>query len=332
MKQALSVRDLNIALRLPAGESPVVRDLDLQVSRGETVCLVGESGSGKTLTALALMRLLPRSAVWRASELVVDGVECSGSSDAQFSEMLGNRISMVFQNPMSSLNPVLTIGAQLVEGYLRHGLGEATKARHRAVELLERVGVPMPGERMRQFPHQLSGGLRQRVMIAMALMCEPAVIIGDEPTTALDVTVQAQTLRLLKELVQEMGVGLLLITHDLGVVSRVADKVVVMYAGREVESGPCASLFSDPLHPYTRGLIECAPDPARGGRFLTIPGEVPALRPDPRGCDFANRCPSASDACAAEPAIHAMEHRRWRCVMEAQASRAAPSPARGEVT
>ena len=329
MSQPLEITGLNVDLNMTAGRLAAVRDVNLKVGSGETVCLVGESGSGKTITALAALRLLPKVATWRADRLTIDGAETAGLSERAFSEFLGDRISIVFQNPMSSLNPVFTIGDQLVEGFLRHKRGSRKEARDRAIMLLERVGVPAAADRMNQYPHQLSGGLRQRVMIALALMCSPALVIGDEPTTALDVTMQAQTLRLLKELVQDLGIGLLLITHDLGVVSRMADRVVVMYAGRIVEEGTCAEIFQNPLHPYTKGLIACVPSHAKEGGFLTIPGEVPPLSGNPSGCDFANRCPSCRDICRSEPPVQKRGGRAWRCVMTYDEAAAAPSPARG---
>ncbi len=216
-------------------------------------------------------------------------------------DLRGNRMAMIFQEPMTSLNPSWSIGNQLEEGWLRHRGGPAAAARERALHLLERVGITGAASRLRQYPHQLSGGLRQRVMIAMALMCEPALMIADEPTTALDVTVQAQILHLLKELQRESGMGLILITHDLGIVARVADRVAVMYAGEIVEEGPVARLFRRPSHPYTRGLLDCIPVPGRlapGERLGTIPGVVSAPIGALKGCQFRNRCAHAEDACA----------------------------------
>ncbi|MEC7764984.1 MAG: ABC transporter ATP-binding protein [Pseudomonadota bacterium] len=328
MSQPLSMSGVSIDLKLTAGRFAVVRDVDLSVGAGEIVCLVGESGSGKTITALAAMRLLPRVARMRSASVVIDGTETRDMSDKAFGALLGDRVSIVFQNPMSSLNPVLTIGEQLCEAYLTHKRGSRAEAEARAIDLLERVGVSAAADRMRQYPHQLSGGLRQRVMIALAFMCEPALVIGDEPTTALDVTMQAQTLRLLKDLARDTGIGLLLITHDLGVVSRMADRVVVMYAGRVVEEGTCDEIFAHPIHPYTRGLVDCAPAHATSGGFLSIPGEVPALSANPVGCDFRNRCPSARADCHREPPMRQESTRRWRCVMDRETAQAAPTPAR----
>ncbi|MEZ5652561.1 MAG: ABC transporter ATP-binding protein [Burkholderiaceae bacterium] len=328
MSQPLEVHGLDVDLALSSGPVRAVRDVSLSVGRGETVCLVGESGSGKTLTALALMRLLPQVARWRADRMIIDGRDTATMSAREFRSVLGDRVAMVFQNPMAALNPVMRVGEQLLEAYLEHGRGSRDEGAARAISLLERVGVPAPADRLRQYPHQLSGGLRQRVMIAMALMCAPALVIGDEPTTALDVTMQAQTLRLLKELVADLGIGLLLITHDLGVVSRVADRVAVMYGGRIVETAACAELFAEPMHPYTRGLLDCSPARATAGGFLSIPGEVPALSSDPQGCDFAGRCPSAGPSCRLEPPLQQLRSRRWRCTLDADRARQAPSPAR----
>ena len=285
-----------------AGAEPV-RGVSLAVRRGQTHCVVGESGSGKSLTALAIMGLLPRGA--RADgEMRFDGAAMP--SGRALARLRGDRMAMIFQEPMTSLNPAFTIGSQLTEIWRRHRPGGQRGAVARAAELLGRVGIAAAGDRMGQFPHQLSGGLRQRVMIAMALMCSPQLLIADEPTTALDVTVQAQILRLLGELQRELGLAVLLITHDLGVVARVADQVSVLYAGAVVESAPAAALFARPSHPYTRGLLASVPDPARctrGEPLGSIPGLVPRLPPGFTGCAFRDRCPHAMPACAADPPV-----------------------------
>ena len=298
---ALDVRGLGVDIAVPSGVLHAVDDVDFSVRRGETLAIVGESGCGKTMTALAVMRLLPRGARLRARRLLLDGEELRSVPDRGFADLRGNRIAMIFQDPMTSLNPVYTIGNQLEETFVRHRRGGRAEARERASYLLHRVGIPNAAVRLGQFPHHLSGGLRQRAMIAMALMCEPSLIIADEPTTALDVTVQAQILRLLAELQAEFNMALILITHDLGVVARTADRVAVMYAGRIVESGSSEQIFASPAHPYTRGLIECIPHPGRSGaRLGAIPGIVPSLIGDLAGCMFRNRCGLAEGRCRRE--------------------------------
>ncbi|MCG8690417.1 MAG: ABC transporter ATP-binding protein, partial [Minwuiales bacterium] len=255
----LSVRDLRVDVAVPMGTLHAVRGIDLDLARGETLCLVGESGCGKSLTALALMDLLPGKARRQAARLDFIGEDLTRASRRRMADLRGAGVAMIFQEPMTSLNPVLTIGAQLAAPYIRHVKGGRAAARDRALELLERVGVPGAATRLKQYPHELSGGLRQRVMIAMTLMCQPALIIADEPTTALDVTIQAQLLKLLADLRRDFDLALLLITHDLGLVARFADRVAVMYAGEIVEQAATADLFTKPAHPYTRALLECLP-------------------------------------------------------------------------
>ena len=300
----LDVEDLRVDLPVPAGTLHAVQGVSFHVDRGETVCIVGESGCGKSLTALAIMDLLPRKARRSATRLALAGTPLSGVSERAMSDIRGNRMAMIFQEPMTSLNPAYTIGDQLTEALLRHRRVSRREARDRAIHLLERVGITAAAGRLRQYPHQLSGGLRQRIMIAMALMCGAELIIADEPTTALDVTIQAQILHLLAELQRELRMGLVLITHDLGIVARIATRVVVMYAGEVVETGPAAQIFRTPRHPYTRGLLACIPIPGRterGGRLGVIPGMVPSLIGAMRGCHFADRCPVAVQACREEP-------------------------------
>jgi peptide/nickel transport system ATP-binding protein len=322
----LAVEDLRVDLPTSAGLLHAVRGIDLALDAGETLCLVGESGCGKSMTALALMGLLPRGAQRTARRCAVLGENLLGASEQRMADLRGNRLAMIFQEPMTSLNPSYTIGNQLEEVWLRHRGGGRGRARERAVFLLERVGISGATGRLGQYPHQLSGGLRQRVMIAMALMCEPALIIADEPTTALDVTIQAQILRLLAELRAEFGLGLLLITHDLGVVARIADRVAVMYAGEIVETGTAADLFATPLHPYTQGLLRCVPVPGRTRRGAPL-GVIPGLVPTPIGaligCQFRNRCPHAFAACeiGVEP-IDLGPGRTYRCLIEPEAAAA----------
>jgi peptide/nickel transport system ATP-binding protein len=298
--RVLTVKDLRVSLPVPAGPLHAVQGVSFHVDRGETLCIVGESGCGKTLTALAIMDLLPSKARRRAAQLQLEGNNIDGLGEPAIADIRGNRMAMIFQEPMTSLNPAYTIGNQLEEALLRHRRVTRREARERALYLLNRVGIPSAAERLKQYPHQLSGGLRQRVMIAMALMCGPALILADEPTTALDVTIQAQILHLLAELRREFAMGLVLITHDLGIVARVATRVAVMYAGQIVETGTAHAIFSSPAHPYTRGLLACLPVPGRthyGGKLGTIPGMVPSLIGEPRGCRFAGRCPYVLQAC-----------------------------------
>lgn len=296
---ALDVRGLSVDIAVPAGTLHAISNLDLSVEAGETFALVGETGCGKTMTALAVMDLLPRQARRTAGNIVVGGIDAGKMNHREFAAIRGDRVSMIFQDPMTSLNPVHTIGSQLEEVYVRHGKGTRRQARARAEFLLERIGILTPRDRLAQYPHQLSGGLRQRMMIVMALMCEPALLIADEPTTALDVTVQAQILHLLSDLQREMNLALILITHDLGIVARMADRVAVMYAGRIVETAACDELFAHPMHPYTRGLLACVPSRRRGTRLGMIPGIVPSLIGETKGCQFRNRCSEAKPDCAA---------------------------------
>jgi peptide/nickel transport system ATP-binding protein len=314
----LAVEDLRVDIATGSGTLHAVRGLSFDVRRGETLCLVGESGCGKSMTALAIMDLLPKQARRTARRLRFEGLDLLGG---RMADLRGDRAAMIFQEPMTALNPAYTIGEQLAEGYLRHKGGSTTAARARAVHLLDKVGIASAAERLRQYPHQLSGGLRQRVMIAMALMCEPDLLIADEPTTALDVTIQAQILRLLANLQRELGIALVLITHDLGIVARIAHRVAVMYAGEIVESGTAEALFRNPRHPYTRGLIDCIPVPGRtrpGDALGVIPGVVPSLVGDLRGCSFRDRCSFAQARCAlAAPERRDAEAHEWRCILEA---------------
>ena len=320
-ERILEVEGLSVDIPVPAGMLHPVQDLSFHVDRGETLAIVGESGCGKSLTSLALMNLLPSRAKRRTSKLALDGQDLTGLSERQMSDLRGNRMSMIFQEPMTSLNPAYTIGDQLIEALRRHRGVTVGEARDRAVWLLEKVGITAARERLRQYPHQLSGGLRQRVMIAMALMCGPDLIIADEPTTALDVTIQAQILHLLADLQREFRTGLILITHDLGVVARVADRVAVMYAGQFVEEGTALQIFQAPTHPYTQGLLNCIPVPgktARGAHLGTIPGIVPSLVGRMPGCHLAERCRYVTDACRADAIAlrDATEPgHRYRCVL-----------------
>jgi peptide/nickel transport system ATP-binding protein len=277
-----------------------VRGASFRVEKGETHCLVGESGCGKSVTALSIMNLLARGGHRSAKQMSFAGTDLLSLSDREMARLRGNRISMIFQEPMTSLNPAFTVGSQMAEVLTRHKGGSRAAALERSVELMGRVGITAPEMRLGQFPHQLSGGLRQRVMIAMALMCDPELLIADEPTTALDVTVQAQILRLLARLKREFGLSILLITHDLGVVARVADRVSVMYAGEVVERAATTDLFRAPQHPYTRGLLSCVPVPGKVQRdepLGSIAGVVPTIAPGFVGCAFRSRCASAQATC-----------------------------------
>lgn len=302
----LDVQDLRISLPTRAGRLQAVRGIDLRIARGATLGLVGESGCGKSLTALSLLRLLPRGAHIEAARMNFDGVDLLAASEPRMNALRGDRIAMVFQEPMTALNPTFTIGQQLMTVYRSHRKDGAAAARTRALHLLDRVGISNGAARLQQYPHELSGGMRQRVLIAMALMCEPELIVADEPTTALDVTIQKQILELLKTLQQEMGLAVLLITHDLGVVSHYTDDVSVMYAGQIVESGPTAQVLADPSHPYTRGLLDSIPTVTRRAaheRLAIIPGVVPALTETPKACVFAPRCAYAAPVCNGAPPV-----------------------------
>jgi peptide/nickel transport system ATP-binding protein len=323
----LDVQGLHVDIDTPRGPLHAVRDVSFQVARGDTLCLVGESGCGKSMTSLAIMGLLPKTARRRTRRLAVLGQDVAAMPPRQLNHLRGSKMAMIFQEPMTALNPAYTIGDQLTEHYMHHRRASAAQARDRAVELLEKVGIAAAGERLGQYPHQLSGGLRQRVMIAMALMCGPELLIADEPSTALDVTIQAQILRLLAELQAELGIAMVLITHDLGVVARIARHVAVMYAGQIVEEGPVEAIFDRPCHPYTQGLLACIPVPGRtppGEPLGTIPGVVPALTGALHGCAFRDRCPYAQAACAHHVPVHDIDQHAWRCVRQPEEALASP--------
>jgi peptide/nickel transport system ATP-binding protein len=277
----------------------VVDGVTLSLRDGEVLGIVGESGSGKSVTAQATMGLLPGSARVTADRLDLMGEPLLGAGEKRLQRLRGAVMSMIFQEPMTALNPVLTIGRQIGETLVRHAVVPAGQARERAAELLSRVGIPAPRDKLDEYPHQLSGGMRQRVMIAIAIACRPRLLFADEPTTALDVTIQAQILELLRELQQEYRMGIVLISHDLGVVSSFADRVAVMYAGRIVEDAPAAALFERPAHPYTRGLLASRPSALHDvARLTAIPGTVPPAFDLPSGCRFRTRCAHAVAACA----------------------------------
>ncbi|BAI74351.1 peptide/nickel transport system ATP-binding protein (plasmid) [Azospirillum sp. B510] len=327
----LDIRNLRTHFTADPGVSKAVDGVSFAVRRNETLAVVGESGSGKSVTSLSAMRLIPSPpGIIAGGEILFRGRDGRVRDLARLGEramrgVRGNEIGMIFQEPMTSLNPVYTVGDQIGEA-LRHHRGlDRRAARAEALAMLRKVGIPAAERRLDEYPHQMSGGMRQRVMIAMALACRPTLLIADEPTTALDVTIQAQILDLMRRLQEETGTSILFITHNLGVVAEVAHRVVVMYAGRIVEEGDVRSLLKSPRHPYTRGLLACMPHPGQrrgdGGRLHAIPGSVPSPMNRPPGCSFAPRCGLAEPACtAAEPVLepvgpgHAVRCRRWRDV------------------
>jgi peptide/nickel transport system ATP-binding protein len=302
MDKLLEVRGLKTHFATDRGLFRAVDGISFDVPRGRTVGLVGESGCGKSVTSLSVMGLVAQPGRVEAETVAFEGRDMLGLSADERRRLRGGKMSMIFQEPMTSLNPVHTIGQQIVEAILAHTTLSPQAAKARAVEMLELVRIPSPAQRVDDYPHSLSGGMRQRVMIAMALSCEPALLIADEPTTALDVTIQAQILDLLQDLQRRLGMAILIITHDLGVIAEVADEVLVMYAGKIVESAPVAALFADPQHPYTIGLLGSIPRiEIDRERLSTIEGTVPSPNNQPKGCRFAPRCPFADPRCHAEP-------------------------------
>jgi len=302
--ELLKINDLTVSFATEKGPAKVIENISFALDRGKTLGLVGESGCGKSVTAMSVMRLLPcpPSRV-DSGDILFDGVNVLSLTDKDMRKIRGNRIGMIFQEPMTSLNPTFSIGFQIAEVLRLHRGLNNSQARRRSVELLDLVGIGSPRARIDQYPHQLSGGLRQRVMIAMALACDPDLLIADEPTTALDVTIQAQILELLAQLQQEFGMSILLITHDLGVVAEFCEQVVVMYAGKIMEKAHVEELFSHPRHPYTRGLLASIPKIGNKTHHLpTIAGMVPAIDQRPAGCYFADRCERALDVCFLEAA------------------------------
>ncbi|MBI5320460.1 ABC transporter ATP-binding protein [Bradyrhizobium sp.] len=327
----LDVKNLKTVFFTNSGLFKAVDDVSFNVRRGETLAIVGESGCGKSVTALSIMRLVPNPpGKIVGGSVTLESTDLLGLDEETMRGIRGNRMSMIFQEPMTSLNPVMRIGDQITEAVRLHQNVTAREAWSRAVEMLRLVRIPEPERRAREYPHQLSGGMRQRAMIAMALACRPALLIADEPTTALDVTIQAQILALIVELQKELGTGLILITHDLGVVAQTAQRVIVMYAGRKVEEASVDDLFADPRHPYTRGLMASMPAVISLGaktdvRLTEIPGMVPSLTNLPEGCAFAPRCPLAIERCRQEyPPLQDFggQHRAacWRAAELAKAS------------
>lgn len=302
-KAILQVKGLRTSFFTDDGEIPAVDNIDFAVHEGEVLGIVGESGCGKSVTSLSIMGLVPSPpGKITGGEILFDNRDLSKLSEKEMRKVRGNDVAMIFQEPMTSLNPLFTIGNQLMEAILIHKKGWSKKqAKTRAIEMLTLVGLPRADELMKDYPHQLSGGMRQRVMIAMALVCDPKVLIADEPTTALDVTIQAQILKLMKDLNERLNTAVLLITHDLGVVAETCERVVVMYAGKIVEEGPVEVIFKDPQHPYTKGLLQSVPDMRfKKQRLYSIPGSVPKPGSIKTGCRFAARCEFAFDKCLSD--------------------------------
>lgn len=297
-KELLTIRNLKTHFFTDEGVLPAVDGVNLEIKEGETLALVGESGCGKSLTSLSIMGLVPGNGRIVDGEILFEGEDISKKTPEEMSKIRGNKITMIFQEPMTSLNPVLTIGDQIMEGLILHQNLDKKAARERSIEMLKLVGFPRAEEIVDEYPHQLSGGMRQRAMIAMAMACNPQLLIADEPTTALDVTVQAQILDLMRDMKEKFGTSILMITHDLGVVAEMADRIVVMYAGRVVEEADVDTLFSEPGHPYTAGLIQSLPSlEEEQERLYSIRGNVPSPDALPSGCKFAPRCEKAWDLC-----------------------------------
>ncbi len=301
MDQLLNVKNLTVKFALRRSNLTAVNDVSFSLNRGERMGLVGESGAGKSVTGFSLINLISKPGYIDTGRILFEGRELTGLSDEEIRDIRGNRITMIFQDPMMTLNPVLTIGTQMVEALKAHGNISTRKAEAIAIDKLRLVQIPSPEKRLTQYPHEFSGGMRQRIVIAIALLTDPALIIADEPTTALDVTIQAEIMDLLITLCDLSKMGLILITHDLGVVSEVTEKIAVMYAGKIVESGPTRSIINDPSHPYTRGLIKAIPgNIAPGDPLHQIPGMMPALTDIPAGCAFHPRCEYAGSICIRE--------------------------------
>ena len=309
----LEVEDLQVHFRTPKGINRAVDGLSFSVESGETVAIVGESGSGKSVTSMSILRLLPERTTGVAGMIRFDGKLLGTLTERDMQALRGNEISMIFQEPMTALNPVLTVGHQISEALILHQNMRRAEAMSKSEEMLQSVGIAEPKRRLGEYPHQLSGGMRQRVMIAMALACAPRLLIADEPTTALDVTIQAQILRLLGELKVQFGTAIIFVTHDLGVVAEIADRVIVMYAGHKLEEAPVVELFERPKHPYTLGLIGAMPVLGTSlqnedWRLAEIPGNVPSTMKKATGCVFADRCSSAAEVCrAVRPGLQGFE-------------------------
>ncbi|MEW9124153.1 MAG: ABC transporter ATP-binding protein [Thermotaleaceae bacterium] len=315
-KKLLEVKDLNTHFFTVDGVVPAVDGISFTISKGETLGIVGESGSGKSVTARSIMRLVPHP----PGKIISGSIEFNGEDllskkESEMREIRGRKIGMIFQDPMTSLNPLFTIGNQMIEAIMIHQKVTKREARDKAIEALKMVGIPSPETRMDNYPHNMSGGMRQRVMIAMALSCNPELLIADEPTTALDVTIQAQILDLIKEMKNKLNMSVLIITHDLGVVADVADNIIVMYAGKIMEYGTTLDLYDNPLHPYTKGLLDSIPTlDMKGERLKSIEGNLPNVSLDFNGCRFAERCSKKSDRCLVqEPELVKVNNSFVRC-------------------
>ena len=317
MEPLLEVKNLKTSFKIGKKWVPAVEQVCFHVDPGETLGIVGESGCGKSVTSMSIMRLLPKATTKiEADEIILNGKNIANYSDKEMAQVRGTGIGMIFQDSMTSLNPVKTIGKQLDEAFIVHHSCDKNEAKNRSIEMLTKVGIPSPEKRYGEYPHQLSGGMRQRVMIAMALCCNPDMLICDEPTTALDVTIQAQILDLINELKEKTGTSVMMITHDLGVIAEVADDVMVMYAGKVVEHATCDQIFDKPMHPYTDGLMKCIPklDDDDTKELSVIKGMVPSFDDMPAGCAFCPRCPEAREICRQKmPELVEAEGRKVRC-------------------
>jgi len=321
----LELQDMEVAFTIGKKTYPALQQISFQVKEGETVGIVGESGCGKSLTALSVMGLLPETAAVTKGGIALGGKSMEPASPERWGAVRGKQVSMIFQNPMSALNPLMPVGKQIAEMAMTHLSVSKPEAKRLATEMMAKVGLSRVERLYDDYPHQLSGGMMQRIMIAMALICSPKLLIADEPTTALDVTIQAQILDLLREMNRSTGTAILLISHDLGVIREVCDRVIVMYAGYIVEDAPVGDILDHPKHPYTAGLLQSLPGADKRGRPLyTIPGRVPALADRRSGCPFAGRCPSATDLCdsVAPDLLQAAAHHRVRCHLYTNGGRA----------
>ncbi|MED1202747.1 ABC transporter ATP-binding protein [Heyndrickxia acidicola] len=300
-QKLLQVENLVTKFKTADGKLSAVRGVSFSVDRKETLCIVGESGCGKSITSLTIMGLLPSNGEIAEGSINFEGTELTNLKKEELRKLRGNKMAMIFQEPMTALNPVFTVGYQLRESLMIHKGLSKSEANKEGIELLKQVGIPYPEKRMKQYPHELSGGMRQRVMIAIALACKPSLLIADEPTTALDVTIQAQILDLIKELKDQLGMGVILVTHDMGVVAEVADRVMVMYAGEKVEEADVETIFNNPQHPYTRGLLKSVPNvDDKEHNLEPIPGTLPNMNEQINGCRFHPRCEFATDKCRSQ--------------------------------
>lgn len=331
MKKILEVNDLHVSFNTYGGEVQAVRGVSFDLFEGETLAIVGESGSGKSVTAQSIMKLIAEPpGEYKKGSILLDGVDLLQKSENEMQHIRGQEIGMVFQDPMTSLNPTMKIGRQITEGLIKHQNMSRQEAHERGIELLKLVGIPNPERRINQYPHEFSGGMRQRVMIAIALSCNPKILIADEPTTALDVTIQAQILDLLKDIQKKTNTAIILITHDLGVVANTADRVAVMYGGKIVETGTVDEIFYNPKHPYTWGLLSSMPKLHDIKEELqSIPGSPPDLKDPPKGCPFVTRCPYAMKVCDEHMPAYAevSENQRTACwLLDERAPKVEPPP------